>query len=92
LLLDTWEHTLDLPAADQISVTAVSGGGSAIKETGAMAWIFDLVGTFGLCGSLALLAWGAAVCLEEAFTGGHHEADAHMELPASVDVADGRTQ
>ena len=32
-----------------------------------MACIFDLVSTFGLWGSLALLAWGAAICLEQAF-------------------------
>ena len=31
-----------------------------------MGWVLDLVATLGLWGSLALLAWGAALGVEEA--------------------------
>jgi hypothetical protein len=35
-----------------------------------MDWVIELIGKFPLSGSLALLAWGAALCLEEALARG----------------------
>ena len=39
-----------------------------------MDWIFELVSELALWGSLALLAWGAALCLEEALSPGGPQA------------------
>ena len=40
-----------------------------------MDWVFGLVSGLALWGSLAFLAWGAALCLEETFGRGGNEAD-----------------
>ena len=40
-----------------------------------MDWVFGLVSELALWGSLAFLAWGAALCLEETFGRGGNEAD-----------------
>jgi hypothetical protein len=45
------------------------------EEEYAMDWILELVSEFALWGSLALLAWGAALCLEEMLAGGARQAE-----------------
>lgn len=39
-----------------------------------MDWILDLVSDFAVFGSLALLGWGAALCLGETLVRDHREA------------------
>ncbi len=40
-----------------------------------MDWAFELVSEIALWGSLALLAWGAALCLEETLAQGVRQAE-----------------
>jgi hypothetical protein len=50
-----------------------------------MDWIFELVSELALWGSLALLAWGAALCLEEALSpGGPQAGRAGAGAPAAA--------
>lgn len=39
-----------------------------------MDWVIELISKFALSGSLALLAWGAALCVEEALGRGGSQA------------------
>lgn len=55
-----------------------------------MDWVFELVSEGARGGSLALLAWGAALCLEETFTRSDRKAEpagpaAGGAMPAHAD-------